>query len=515
MTDDVPMATAEARRRRLRSSSCAGSGSRTATKEVLHGVDLTVHAGEHVVIFGPSGSGKSTLLRTINLLEEPNEGSVRVLGVEYGPGSAATSEKRGGPLQLRRHVGMVFQQFNLFPHLTALDNIARPLRSAKKISREESEMAAARGLQQVGLLDWAAHYPAQLSGGQAQRVAIARALSLDPEGDAVRRADVGARPRARRRGARRHAQARRVGDDDGDRHARAQLRPRDRRLQRLHGRRADRRVGPARLLRHVLEPPHEAVPGGGALMLATYQWSLLWDYRSDFLQGLWVAIEVAVVAMVLSVIMGIMLAAARMSKGPVSWLAVAYINVFRGVPALVSVIWVYFGWSLVLGISFTVFQAAVIALVALYSAFIAEIYRAALEAIPRGQREAGLALGMTPLRVFVKITLPQATKIAVPNIGSMFIGMVKDTSVFTVIGLVEVVRMTQNINSITFQPFVLYTGAAFLYVIAAFAIDFVFRAIEKSMSTPPKGRIARIIHGRRRRRVEQVVRDFHGAEGTA
>ena len=136
----------------------------------------------------------------------------------------------------------------------------------------------------------------------------------------------------------------------------------------------------------------------------------------------------------------------------------AYINIFRGVPALVSVIWVYFGWSLVLGISFTVFQAAVIALVALYGAFIAEIYRAALEAIPRGQREAGLALGMTPLRVFVKITLPQATKIAVPNIGSMLIGMVKDTSVFTVIGLVEVVRTTQNINSITFQPFVLYTG---------------------------------------------------------
>jgi ABC-type polar amino acid transport system ATPase subunit len=150
------------------------------SKEVLHGVDLTVQAGEHVVIFGPSGSGKSTLLRTINLLEEPNEGSVRVLGVEYGRGSGADG-KRGDPLQLRRHVGMVFQQFNLFPHLTALDNIARPLRSAKKLSRSEAEEAAAGALHRVGLLDWAAHYPAELSGGQAQRVAIARALSLDPE----------------------------------------------------------------------------------------------------------------------------------------------------------------------------------------------------------------------------------------------------------------------------------------------------------------------------------------------
>ena len=250
-------------------------------------------------------------------------------------------------------------------------------------------------------------------------------------------------------------------------------------------------------------------------MLATYQWSLLWDYRLDFLRGLWLAIEVSLVAMALSIIVGILLAAARMSKGPISWLGVAYINVFRGIPALVSVIWVYFGWSLVLGISFTVFQAAVIALVALYSAFIAEIYRSALEAIPRGQREAGLALGITSIRVFLQITLPQATKIAVPNIGSMFIGMVKDTSVFTIIGLVEVVRVTQNINSITFQPFVLYSGAAFLYVIAAFGIDFVFRAIEKSLSTPPKGRIAHLVHGRRRRRVEQVVREFHAAAGKA
>src|SRR6266480_3783880 len=79
--------------------------------EVLHGVDLTVHQGEHVVVFGPSGSGKSTLLRTINLLEEPSAGSVRVLGIEYGPGLGA-GEKRGRALELRRRVGMVFQQFN-------------------------------------------------------------------------------------------------------------------------------------------------------------------------------------------------------------------------------------------------------------------------------------------------------------------------------------------------------------------------------------------------------------------
>jgi len=149
-------------------------------REVLHGVDLSVHSGEHVVIFGPSGSGKSTLLRTINLLEPPDSGSVRILDVEYGPAGDG-EQRRGGPVELRRLVGMVFQQFNLFPHLTALDNIGLPLRAAMHLGRSEAEERAAAALKRVGLLRWAAHYPAELSGGQQQRVAIARALSLDPK----------------------------------------------------------------------------------------------------------------------------------------------------------------------------------------------------------------------------------------------------------------------------------------------------------------------------------------------
>jgi ABC-type polar amino acid transport system ATPase subunit len=150
-------------------------------KEVLRGIDLTVRHGEHVVIFGPSGSGKSTLLRTINLLEEPNEGSIKVLGVEYGPAARDTQTPRGAAIDLRRTVGMVFQHFNLFPHLTAVENIALPLRRIKRLKRREAEALAAEHLESVGLRRWAAHYPSQLSGGQQQRVAIARALSLDPK----------------------------------------------------------------------------------------------------------------------------------------------------------------------------------------------------------------------------------------------------------------------------------------------------------------------------------------------
>jgi His/Glu/Gln/Arg/opine family amino acid ABC transporter permease subunit len=192
----------------------------------------------------------------------------------------------------------------------------------------------------------------------------------------------------------------------------------------------------------------------------SFNWSLAWQYRGQLLDGLVTALEVAAVALVISVAVGLVLALGRMSRTPLRWLAALWVNVFRGVPALVSVLWVYFGWSLLLGINLTPFESGVVALVLLYGAFHAEIYRSAFEAVPRGQREAGLALGLRRSSVFLHVTLPQATKVAIPNVGSMFIGMVKDTSVFSVVGLLEVIRVTDNIESTTFQPFVLYTVAA-------------------------------------------------------
>ncbi len=236
-----------------------------------------------------------------------------------------------------------------------------------------------------------------------------------------------------------------------------------------------------------------------------YNWGLIWENRQALLLGLLTAFSVAIVALLISVVIGLVLAVMRTAPKPLSWIATAYINIFRGVPALVSVIWVYFGVALLLGIRFTVFQAGVIALSLLYSAFFAEIFRSALQAVPVGHTEAGWALGMRTPQIFFSVTLPQAIKIALPNIGSMFIGMIKDTSTFTVIGLLEVVRVTQNLVATTFQPFVLYTAAAIIYVLAAFAIDLVFRLIEGAYVRPPLGVVGRLLRARQSRQIESII----------
>src|SRR3990172_8554749 len=127
-----------------------------------------------VVVIGPSGSGKSTLLRTINLLEEPTEGKVFFDGVEL-------TDIRTDLNEVRTHMGMVFQQFNLFPHLTAIGNITLALIKVLKLSKEEAEGRAREQLRHVGLAEKETSYPSQLSGGQQQRVAIARALAMMPK----------------------------------------------------------------------------------------------------------------------------------------------------------------------------------------------------------------------------------------------------------------------------------------------------------------------------------------------
>jgi polar amino acid transport system ATP-binding protein len=141
---------------------------------VLKGIDLRVTPQELVFVIGPSGSGKSTLLRCLNRLEEPSSGTIRFDGVDVlAPGTDINA--------VRRQMGMVFQSFNLYPHMTALGNVALALRKVLRLPRADAEDQARHALYRVGLADKARAYPSELSGGQQQRVAIARALALEPK----------------------------------------------------------------------------------------------------------------------------------------------------------------------------------------------------------------------------------------------------------------------------------------------------------------------------------------------
>ncbi len=142
--------------------------------EVLKGVNTTIRKGEVVVILGPSGSGKSTILRCINRLEEPTSGHIYIDGVEMTGARADLN-------RMRQKVGMVFQQFNLFPHMTALQNVTLAPTKVQRKPKQEAEKIGLELLKKVGLSEKANSYPMQLSGGQQQRVAIARALAMKPD----------------------------------------------------------------------------------------------------------------------------------------------------------------------------------------------------------------------------------------------------------------------------------------------------------------------------------------------
>lgn len=144
------------------------------TNQVLKGINTEIKKGEVVVVIGPSGSGKSTFLRCLNLLEEPTSGNIYIKGTDI-------TDKKNDIYQMREKLGMVFQNFNLFPNLTVMDNITLSPIKVKKMSKEDARKIGEKLLTDVGLPDKAKAYPQSLSGGQMQRIAIARALAMQPE----------------------------------------------------------------------------------------------------------------------------------------------------------------------------------------------------------------------------------------------------------------------------------------------------------------------------------------------
>ena len=202
-----------------------------------------------------------------------------------------------------------------------------------------------------------------------------------------------------------------------------------------------------------------------------FAWQVVAEYKDWLWKGVQLTLEVAVVSLVFAMILALPISLMRMSPiWPVRTFASVYISIFRAIPLLVFILWVYYGVTLVTGLNIVDFWSGVICLTLLYSAFFAEIYRSGLQAIDKGQREAALSTGLSRTRAFVRVIWPQAWRIIIPPVASNFVGIIKDSSLVGVIGVNELMRQSQIAVSLTFRPFELYTAAMVIYIILTFAV---------------------------------------------
>jgi His/Glu/Gln/Arg/opine family amino acid ABC transporter permease subunit len=203
-----------------------------------------------------------------------------------------------------------------------------------------------------------------------------------------------------------------------------------------------------------------------------FDWSVVSQYGSWLLTGVVLTITLSVVSMAIAMVAGLLLAFMRMSK---VWLirsiASLYISVFRAVPLLVFIIWAYYGLTMVTGLNMEAFWSGVMCLAVAYAAWLAEIYRSGLQAIDKGQSEAALSTGLSRTTTFLRVIWPQAWRIIIPPMGNMFVGMLKDSSLVSVIGVGELMREGQLAVSLTFRPFEVYTAVAVIYICLTLAIS--------------------------------------------
>jgi His/Glu/Gln/Arg/opine family amino acid ABC transporter permease subunit len=218
-----------------------------------------------------------------------------------------------------------------------------------------------------------------------------------------------------------------------------------------------------------------------------------YDFQFDvvFSQWRWIAaglgmtLFISVVSMVLALGVGLVVALMSLSRlGPVRWMADAYVQIFRGIPLLVFIIWMYYGVSMVVGINFSPIAAGVVCFTLQYGSWLSEIFRGGVQAIGRGQREAAASLGLSAPQTFTAVVLPQAIRIVLPSVGNMFVGMVKDSSLVSVIGVFELMRQAQLAVSLTFRPFEFYTATAVIYIAVTFAIARVLALVERRLRVP-------------------------------
>ena len=203
-----------------------------------------------------------------------------------------------------------------------------------------------------------------------------------------------------------------------------------------------------------------------------FAWNVVYEYRFWLLEGTLLTLKIAALSMALAMVFALPLSLLRMSRVWIlSGIAMVYIAVLRAIPLLVFILWMYFGVTLVTGLQVDAFGAGVICLTLQYSAWLAEIYRAGLQAIDKGQREAALSTGLSRSRAFAKVIWPQAWRIIIPPLASNFIGIIKDSSLVGVIA--------QIADSLSFRPFELFTAAMLIYIALALIISPLASAVER------------------------------------
>ena len=217
-----------------------------------------------------------------------------------------------------------------------------------------------------------------------------------------------------------------------------------------------------------------------------FDWSVVSDFFPAMMRGLLVTLKVSAIAMAVGIVLGLLVALCRLSTfAPLRLLAIAYIDFLRGVPILVILLWTYYGLSILTGVNLTEMQAAVLGLGCSYSAFLAEIFRSGIQAIPVGQREAGRTLGLNRLQVTVYVVLPQAFRIIVPPLGNTVISMLKDSSLVAIIAVSDMMRVTMTAAAETFRPRELYAAAAVYYYLMTLVTARVMTYIERRLARLP------------------------------
>ena len=211
---------------------------------------------------------------------------------------------------------------------------------------------------------------------------------------------------------------------------------------------------------------------------------MLWEYKGVFASGIWITIQLAVLAMFLAVVTGLIACLGSLSK---NWIirapAVFYIEFSRNTPILVQVVWVHFAWPEILGIKFTAYTSAVIALMLQSSGYLAEEYRAGIESIDKGQIEASQSLGMTYFRLMRRIVIPQAVMRMIPGILNQFVTCFKSTSIVSVIAVHDLMYQAGLLVSATFLPMEIYTITAAIYFLMVFAFSHVVRRLSRKLPT--------------------------------